>query len=118
MPILAPLGRRLGVVLPDEAVELEVESAPLDGMRAHVLGVEVGEGSGFVGTFVTEVGLSDGAVVALVVRGERAIAPNEHTRVRVGDQLLFVTTEEVRRVTEDRIRAVARGGRLVRWLED
>lgn len=117
-PILAPLGRRLGVVLPDEAVELEVESAPLDGMRAHVLGVEVGEGSGFVGTFVTEVGLPDGAVVALVVRGERAIAPDEHTRVRAGDQLLFVTTEEVRRVTEDRIRAVARGGRLVRWLED
>ena len=70
-PMLAPLGRRLGVVLPDEAFELELESAPLDGMRAQVLGIEVPPGSGFVGTFVMEIGLPEGAVVALVVRGGR-----------------------------------------------
>ena len=117
-PVLERLGRRLGVVLPDEAVELEVESAPLDGMRASVLGVEVPEGSGFIGAFVMELGLPEGAAVALVVRGGAAIAPDVHTRIRVGDQLLVVTTEEVRAATEQRIRDVARAGRLARWLGD
>ena len=117
-PVLEPLGRRLGVVLPTEPYELEVESAPLDGMGAHVLGVEVPAGSGFVGTFVMEIGLPDGAVVALVVRGDRAIAPDVNTRVRAGDQLLIVTTQDARVATEDRVRSVSRGGRLVRWLDD
>ena len=115
-PILAPLGRRLGVVLPNEVVELEVEAAPLDGMHALVLGIEVPEGSGFVGTFVPEIGLPDGAVVALVVRDDRAIAPDVNTRIRAGDQLIIVTTEEARTATDARIREVARGGRLARWL--
>jgi cell volume regulation protein A len=117
MPVLDRLGRRLGVVLPEEAVELEVESAPLDGMRAQVLGIEVPDGSGFVGTFIYELGLPVGAVVALVVRGETAIAPDVHTRVRAGDRLLVVATEDVRTATEARIRAVARAGRLARWYD-
>ena len=117
-PILAPVGRRLGVVLPGEAMELEVESAPLDGMRALVLGVEIPQESGFVGTFVMEIGLPDGAVVALVVRGDRAIAPDVNTRVRAGDQLLIVTTQDARVATAARVPSVSRGGRLVRWLDD
>lgn len=116
-PILAPLGRRLGVVLPGEAMELEVESAPLDGMRALVLGVEIPQESGFVGTFVMEIGLPQGAVVALVVRGEQAISPDAHTRIRAGDRLIIVTTEEARSATDERIRSVARSGRLARWLD-
>jgi cell volume regulation protein A len=117
-PVLESLGRRLGVVLPDEATELELESAPLDGLRAVVLGIEVPHGSGFIGAFVTEIGLPDGATVALVVRNDRAIAPDVHTRIRVGDQILFVTTEEARLAAETRIRAVAKQGRLARWLGD
>jgi cell volume regulation protein A len=118
MPVLKRVGRRLGVVKSDEAVELELESAPLDGMQAQVLGIEVAEGSGFVGTFVREVGLPDGAVVSLVVRDGTAIAPDLHTRIRAGDQVLVVTTEQAQPAAEARIRAVARSGRLVRWLED
>lgn len=114
-PLLSPLGRRLGVVLPDEAIELELESAPLDGMRALVLGIDVPDGSGLVGTFVNEIGLPPGAVVSLVVRGGEAIAPDIHTRVRRGDQLVVVTTEEARAGAERRLRAVARGGRLAGW---
>jgi potassium/hydrogen antiporter len=117
MPALGWLGRRLGVVRPGQAVELELESAPLDGMRAQVLGVEVPTGSGFVGTFVSEVGLPEGAVVALVIRNDAAIAPDVHTRIRAGDRLLVVTTEGARTATEARIRAVARSGRLARWLD-
>jgi cell volume regulation protein A len=115
-PVLERVGRRLGVVLSDEAVELELESAPLDGMQALVLGVEVSKGSGFIGAFVTELGLPDGATVALVVRASKAIAPDVHTRIKADDQLLIVTTEEARRATEARIREVAQRGRLARWL--
>ncbi|MHB8796797.1 MAG: TrkA C-terminal domain-containing protein, partial [Candidatus Nanopelagicales bacterium] len=117
-PALPAIGRRLGVVLPEEAIELDVESAPLDAMHASVLGIEIPAGSGFAGTFVSEIGLPDGAVVSLVVRGDTALAPDAHTRVRAGDRLLIVATEEARIATEARIRAVARGGRLARWLND
>lgn len=116
-PLLPRIGRRLGVVLDDEAFELDVESAPLDGMRASVLGLEVPKGSGFVGTFVQEIGLPDGAVVSLVVRQDRALVPDVHTRIRAGDRLIIVTTEDARSATDERIRAVARSGRLSRWLD-
>lgn len=118
VPLIRVAGRRMGVIKADEAVELELESAPLDGMRAQVLGIEVPAESGLVGTFVTEIGLPDGAVVSLIVRGDTAIAPDVHTRIRAGDQVLFVTTEEARAATEERIRAIVRSGRLARWLED
>ena len=118
VPLIRTAGRRLGVVKAEEAVELEVESAPLDGMSAQVLGFEVPTGSGLVGTFVTELGLPEGAVVSLVVRGERAIAPDANTRLRAGDQVLIVATEEVRAATEARMQAVARSGRLARWRSD
>lgn len=116
VPLIRVAGRRLGVVHTEEAVELELESAPLDGMRAQVLGFEVPAGSGLVGTFVVEVGLPPGAVVSLVIRQGEAIAPDRNTRLRAGDEVLVVTTEEARAATEDRMRAVASRGRLARWL--
>ena len=115
-PLLPRIGRRLGVCLPDEAVELELESAPLDGMRAVVLGVEVPAHSGLVGTFVQEIGLPKASVVSLVVRAENPIVPDAHTRLKAGDRLVVVTTEQSRKATEERIRAVADRGRLARWL--
>ena len=118
VPLIRVAGRRLGVIRPEEAIELELESAPLDGMRAQVLGIEVPPGSGLIGTFITELGLPPDAVVSLIVRGDVALAPDAHTRIRSGDQVLIVSTEEARAATEERLRAVARSGRLVRWLED
>jgi cell volume regulation protein A len=117
VPLIRGAGRRLGVVKADEAVELELESAPLDGMQAQVLGIEVPEGSGLVGTFVSEVGLPEGAVVSLIVRAGTAIAPDANTRIRAGDQVLIVTTEAAREATERRIRDVVQRGRLARWFE-
>ena len=118
VPLIRSAGRRLGVVKEEEPVELELESAPLDGMRAQVLGFEVPTGSGLVGTFVTEMGLPVGAVVSLVVRGDQAFAPDANTRIRVGDRVLVVTTEEARAATEARMLAVARRGRLAGWLDE
>lgn len=115
-PLLPVIGRRLGVCLPEQATELEVESAPLDGMRAVVLGLEVPPHSGLVGTFVQEIGLPASSVVSLVVRGESPIVPDAHTRLKAGDRLVIVTTEQARKATEERMQAVAERGRLARWL--
>ena len=116
-PLLPRLGRRLGVCLPAEAVELEVESAPLDGMRAVVLGVEVPAGSALIGTFVQELGLPDGAVVSLIVRSDAPLVPDANTRIREGDRLVVVTTEMARARAEERIRQVSQRGRLATWLD-
>ncbi len=115
VPLITRMGRRLGVVQPGETTELELESAPLDGMQALVLGVDVPAGSGLVGIFVSELGLPEGAVVALVVRSGSAIAPDRQTRLRADDQMLVVTTEQARTATQERLRLVARHGRLARW---
>lgn len=117
VPVIRWAGGRLGVVTRDEPFELELESAPLDGMQAQVLGVEVPDGSGLVGTYVTEIGLPRGAVVSLIVRGSEAKVPDPNTRVRAGDRLLVVTTEEARAGAEERMQSIARHGRLARWLE-
>lgn len=114
-PTLPWLVARLGVGRPSEAEELEVESSPLDGMRATVLGIDVPAGSRLAGAYVTELGLPEGAVVSLLVRGERAVVPDATTRLRVGDRLVVVTTTESRETAVRRLRAVSRGGRLARW---
>jgi cell volume regulation protein A len=116
VPVIRIAGERLGIVARHEAVELELESAPLDGMRAQVLGIEVPAESGLVGTFVTEIGLPDGAVISLIVRGDAPIVPDANSRIRAGDRILMVTTEEARAGAERRMRAVARRGRLAGWL--
>ena len=59
--------------------------------------------------------LPRGATVSLVVRDEEAFTPTVDTRLRVGDQILVVTTAAAREATERRIRAVDRAGRLARW---
>ena len=114
-PFIPAMGRKIGVCLPDQVRELEVESAPLDAMSATVLGVDVPKGSALVGVFVMEMGLPTGAAVSLVIRGGAAEVPNEHTRIRAEDQLVIVATLEVQARAEERIRALSTGGRLARW---
>jgi cell volume regulation protein A len=114
-PVILALGRKIGVCLPEQVRELEVESAPLDGMSATVLGVDVPKGSALVGVFVTEMGLPKGAAVSLVIRGGSAEVPHEDTRIRAEDQLVIVTTIDMQAQTEERIRVLSTGGRLARW---
>ena len=115
-PLLPRVARSMGLSLPEEAIELEVESAPLDGINAVVLGIDIPDHSGLVGTYVSELGLPHGAVVSLIVRGSAVLAIDEHARIRRGDRLVLVATVEARAGAEERLRAVARGGRLATWL--
>lgn len=117
-PLLPRVSAAVGVILPDEPRALDVESAPLDAMGTVVLGIEVPEQSGFVGTYVSELGLPPGAVVSLIKRANGVVVPDENTRLRAGDQLMVVATEKCQAPTEARLRAVSEHGRLAGWQED
>jgi potassium/hydrogen antiporter len=114
---LPGLARWLRVTAPAEATELQMETAPLDRMRADLLQVRVpAAGSRLAGVFVDELRLPVGAVVTLVLRAGEGFVPDRYTRLRPGDELLIVTTAAVRDQAEQRIREVSRRGRLAAWL--
>ena len=115
-PTLPFVGRRLGVVESEHATDLEVEAAPLEDMRADLLGLTVPPRSHLVGVYADELRLPPGAHLTLVVRGERSLVPDRFTRLESGDQLLVVATAESRAGAERRLRDVSRGGRLAGWL--
>lgn len=117
-PLLPWVTRRLGVAVVTEPGELEVDSAPLDGMRAIMLGLSVPEDSQLVGVFVRELGLPHGSALSLVIRQGAAVVPHPEMRLRSGDQLVVVSTEAERGATERRLRALSRHGRLALWQGD
>ncbi|MFP5219728.1 MAG: potassium/proton antiporter [Actinomycetes bacterium] len=115
-PTLPRVARRLGVDDPDQVRELEVETAPLDDLRADLVRVRIGPGSRLHGVYVDELRLPAGAQTTLIVRDGRPLVPGPNTALLRGDSVLFVVPSEVRAEVEDRLRAVARGGKLARWL--
>jgi cell volume regulation protein A len=117
-PTLPFVGRRLGLITDDTASELEVEVAPLDKISADLLQVRIPEGSRLSGMEIAELRLPTGSVVSLVIRGRTPFTPSGRDRIKVGDELLVVTPAEQRDLTEERLRALGRGGRLARWRRD
>jgi cell volume regulation protein A len=114
-PTLPWLGRRLGVVDGGQALDVEIEAAPLEQIGADLLQVRVGPLSRLHGVYVEELRLPVGAHVTLIVREGRSLVPDQHTHFARGDQLLVVTTGAARQEAEARLRAVARSGKLARW---
>jgi cell volume regulation protein A len=112
LPVLA---KRLGLVRPSEPREVQVDAAPLDELSAELLQVRIQPGSKLHGIDLSELRLPQGAVVSLVLRAGTGFTPQPSTRLQEHDQLLVVTTEEVRGAAERRIRAVDRAGRYARW---
>ena len=55
--------------------------------------------------------------MSLIVRGGEAFVPRASTPLQVGDDLILVATESVRREVERRLQAVSRGGRLADWVD-
>ncbi|WP_027346216.1 potassium/proton antiporter [Hamadaea tsunoensis] len=113
---LPPLARRLGVTAAAEPTELRVETAPLERMRADLMQLEIPVGSQLSGVHVDELRLPVGAVITLVLRDGTGFVPHEQTRLRTGDSLLIVATDEVREATVQRLREVGKAGRLARWI--
>jgi potassium/hydrogen antiporter len=113
---LPAVAKLLGLTRGVRATELEVDSAPLDRLDAGLLHVRIQPGSKLHGVYLFELRLPIGATVSLVARDGAGFTPTERTRLREGDEILVVATEEVRDATERRIRAVDRAGRYARWL--
>ena len=114
-PTLPFVGRRLGLINDDTASELEVEVAPLDKISADLLQVRIPEGSRLGGLEIAELRLPKDTVVSLIIRDQTAFTPAGRDRIKVGDELLVVTPTNKRDLTEERLRALGRGGRLARW---
>ncbi len=114
-PTLSLVGRRLGVLESKGATDLEVEAAPLEDLGADLLGLTVPAGSSLVGVYVDELRLPPGAHLTLVVRGDRSMVPDQHTRLAAGDGVLVVATASSRAAAEARLRDVSRAGRLADW---
>jgi len=115
---LPPVARLLRITAPAEATDLMVDTAPLERMNADLLQLDVPPGSRLSGVYLDELRLPVGAVVTLVLRDGRGFVPDRDTRLRTGDSLLIVATAEVRDLTERRLRAVSRRGRLARWFHE
>ena len=114
-PLLPAVARRLGVMDADRAVDLEVESTPLNEIGADVLQMTVGATSRLHGVEVFELRLPPGANVTMVVRGGKGFVPAPNTSLRHGDQLLIVATAETRLAAESRVRQISHTGRLAGW---
>ena len=114
-PSLPWVARKLRVTDADRALDLEVESTPLDDLGAEVLQMTVGAGSKLHGVEVFELRLPAGAHVTMVVRGGNGFVPALDTVLRHGDQLLIVATAQTRLAAECRVRQISQRGRLAGW---
>jgi len=108
------LARKLGISRGAESIELEVDVASLDELgpsccRCGSRRVAVAR------VYLRELRLPTGATVSLIARRGKGFTPESTTRLQEGDEILVVTTEEVRAATERRIRAVDKAGRYARW---
>lgn len=115
-PTLPWLARTLRLDDGSEALDVDIESAPLERLRGHLLSVSIPAASKMHGVEVTELRMPPGAAVTLVVRDGSSFVPLPTTVLRRGDELLVVTTDEVRDAAERRLFAVGRGGKLAGWL--
>ncbi len=114
-PTLPFVARRLGLIDDEAARDVEVEAAPLDKISADMLQVRIPPGSRLSGVEIGELRLPKHTVVSLVIRDAAPFSPAPRERIKVGDELLIVTPTAQRLVTEKRLRALGRGGRLAGW---
>jgi cell volume regulation protein A len=109
------VARKLKVIQSGQALEVQVEAAPLEEMKAHVLQVTIPEGSKMHGVYVAQLRLPAPSTIGLLLRGGEPVSVTPTVRLQSGDQLLIVAPERVRVATEKRLRAVGRGGALANW---
>jgi cell volume regulation protein A len=115
-PALPWIARLLGVLLPEQPRDVDIEAAPLDRVAADLLIVTVTKRSRLHGVEVGELRLPAGASVSLIVREGHMQVPVFGSVLQRGDDLLVVTPRKSREQTEERLRAVSRNGRLAQWL--
>ena len=113
-PTLPRVARMLGLI-DDAPRDLELDSSPLEAMRARIMQVSVGATSQLHGVSLLELRLPADANVTLILRDGKAIVPRPETRLHHGDSLLLVASDRMRAATEERLHQVSSGGRLGAW---
>ena len=89
------LARRLRLTTNQPALPRPLsESGTIRRLGAEVVEYTVAPGDAIAGAHVRDLGLPREAVVSVVVRGERAIPPRGSTRLRAGDELHLLVSEE------------------------
>ncbi|MFC4494334.1 potassium/proton antiporter [Streptomyces ovatisporus] len=116
-PTLPWLARKLQLGDSEEPLDIDIESAPLERLRGHLLSVAVPGHSKMHGVEVGELRLPPGAAVTLVVRDGNSFVPLPTTMLQHGDELLVVATDPVRDAAEQRLLDVGQGGKLAGWLK-
>ncbi|GAA2106498.1 potassium/proton antiporter [Microlunatus panaciterrae] len=114
-PTLPLAARLLGLSKGEDTAELDVEVAPLERISAELLQVRVPSGSRLSGLEIGELRLPKNTLVSLIIREGNPSVPGHQDRIKAGDELLIVTPSDIRADTEDRIRALSKGGRLAKW---
>lgn len=114
-PTLPWVANRLGLADRGQPRDVEVEIAPLERMSADLIQLRIPAGSKLNGVEIAELRLGRNAAVSLIIRDNESMVPGPRDLIRTGDELLVVTPSHLRAQTEQRIRAVARGGRLAAW---
>ncbi|MER6617803.1 potassium/proton antiporter [Streptomyces xantholiticus] len=114
-PSLPVAARLLRLTRPGALRDIQVETSPLDVLDADLLTLTVPEDSRLKGVTVRELRLPRPTVLTLIVREGTTIVPTPDTGLRTGDELLLITTPEVREAAERRLRAIGRRGKLARW---
>ena len=115
-PTLPWMARKMRLEESGGPLDVDIESAPLERLRGHLLSMSISEKSRMHGVEITELRLPPGAAVTLVVRAGSSFVPLPSTVLRHGDDLLVVATDAVRDAAERRLLAVSRGGKLAGWL--
>ncbi len=102
-------------VTSERAVDLDVESTPLEELGVDLLEVTIGPNSRLHGIELFELRLPQGADVSLIVRDRAAFVPDNRTVLRRGDRLLVVATNAARARAERQLHLVDNRGRLAGW---
>jgi potassium/hydrogen antiporter len=96
------LAKRLGLVQPVRpSVHRPLEVGAIRALGADLLEFTLDDGHGLVGRRVRDLGLPPDAIVALIVRGERAVLPRGTTRLEAADHLFVVARPRLRRQLEE-----------------
>lgn len=104
---MAPLARALGLQRPPEPtppVTLEISS--LRHVEGDIVDYYIGPDSHPAGRLVRELALPEGAVIALIARGDQVIPPQGNTRILAEDHVVVVLNAEARPLVD---RVFARG---------
>lgn len=94
---LPAVARRLGLNLPpDPRGPITVEISSLRHVEGDIADYTISEDSLAAGRLVRELALPEGAVIAIITRGDKIIPPQGNTRIEPGDHAVLVLSRGTR----------------------